>query len=128
MHDAAKGGGGERGALEAFSRRIAALEAQVAAQERIIEVLRAKEALLQRVGDERRLMSAALECCTDFVVIARSRGRSSMSIRPDEPWWGSRARSAPRWAQTLISLGVDLGNIVTRSTLQSGIAFAMRLG
>jgi len=31
-------------------------------------------------------------------------------------------------AQALIGLGVDLGNIVTRSTLQSGVAFAMRRG
>ncbi|MCY1062764.1 hypothetical protein [Nannocystis sp. SCPEA4] len=29
-------------------------------------------------------------------------------------------------AQALVGLGVDLGNIVTRGTLQSGIAFAMR--
>jgi rsbT co-antagonist protein RsbR len=29
-------------------------------------------------------------------------------------------------ARTLVSLGVDLGSIVTRSTLQAGIAFAMR--
>ncbi|MDC0747927.1 PAS domain S-box protein [Polyangium mundeleinium] len=61
--------------MEALSRRIAALEEQVAAQERIIDVLRAKEALLERVGDERRLMSAALECCTDFVGIASLDGK-----------------------------------------------------
>jgi len=32
----------------------------------------------------------------------------------------------PEVAQTLISLGTDLGSIVTRSTLQDGIAYAMR--
>jgi rsbT co-antagonist protein RsbR len=31
----------------------------------------------------------------------------------------------PEVAQTLVSLGVDLGDIVTRSTLQSGIAYSM---
>jgi PAS domain S-box-containing protein len=31
----------------------------------------------------------------------------------------------PEVAQTLVGLGVDLGDIVTRSTLQSGIAYAM---
>lgn len=32
----------------------------------------------------------------------------------------------PAMAQTLVSLGVDLGSLVTRSTLQAGIAYAMR--
>jgi PAS domain S-box-containing protein len=32
----------------------------------------------------------------------------------------------PEVAQTLVGLGVDLGDIVTQSTLQSGIAFAMQ--
>src|SRR4030095_15235352 len=32
----------------------------------------------------------------------------------------------PEVAQTLVSLGIDLRNIVTRSTLQTGIAYAMR--
>jgi anti-anti-sigma regulatory factor len=31
----------------------------------------------------------------------------------------------PEVAQTLVSLGVDLGDIVTRSTLQSGIAYSL---
>ncbi|HVK71542.1 MAG TPA: PAS domain S-box protein [Polyangium sp.] len=61
--------------LEALSRRIAALEEQVAAQERTIEALRAKEALLERMGEERLLMTAALECCTDFVGIASLEGK-----------------------------------------------------
>ncbi len=34
----------------------------------------------------------------------------------------------PEVAQTLVSLGVDLGGIVTRSTLQSGIAYGLRRG
>jgi PAS domain S-box-containing protein len=34
----------------------------------------------------------------------------------------------PEVAQTLVSLGVDLGDIVTRSTLQSGIAYGLRRG
>ena len=32
----------------------------------------------------------------------------------------------PEVAQTLVSLGVDLSDIVTRSTLQSGIAHGLR--
>jgi anti-anti-sigma regulatory factor len=31
----------------------------------------------------------------------------------------------PEIAQTLVGLGVDLGGLTTRSTLQAGIAFAM---
>jgi rsbT co-antagonist protein RsbR len=31
----------------------------------------------------------------------------------------------PEVAQTLVGLGVDLGEIVTQSTLQNGIAYAM---
>jgi anti-anti-sigma factor len=34
----------------------------------------------------------------------------------------------PEVAQTLVSLGVDLSDIVTRSTLQSGIAYGLRRG
>jgi rsbT co-antagonist protein RsbR len=34
----------------------------------------------------------------------------------------------PEVAQTLVGLGVDLGDIVTRGTLQSGIAFALGRG
>jgi rsbT co-antagonist protein RsbR len=34
----------------------------------------------------------------------------------------------PEVAQTLVGLGVDLSGIVTRSTLQSGIAFAIERG
>jgi rsbT co-antagonist protein RsbR len=32
----------------------------------------------------------------------------------------------PDIAQTLVNLGVNLGDIVTRGTLQAGIAYAMR--
>ncbi len=32
----------------------------------------------------------------------------------------------PEIAQVMISLGVDLGNIVTRSTLQAGIAYSLQ--
>ena len=31
----------------------------------------------------------------------------------------------PEVAQTLVQLGVDLSNVLTRSTLQSGIAYAL---
>lgn len=31
----------------------------------------------------------------------------------------------PEIAQTLVNLGIDLSGIVTRSTLQSGVAYAM---
>jgi len=34
----------------------------------------------------------------------------------------------PEVAQTLVSLGVDLSDIVTRGTLQSGIAYGLRQG
>ncbi len=34
----------------------------------------------------------------------------------------------PEVAQTLVSLGVDLSDIVTRGTLQSGIAYGLRPG
>ena len=34
----------------------------------------------------------------------------------------------PEIAQTLVSLGVDLSNVVTRGTLQSGIAYGLRQG
>ncbi|MDI3284582.1 PAS domain S-box protein [Polyangium sp. 15x6] len=62
--------------MEALSRRIAALEEQVALQERTIEALRAKETLLERMEEERILMTAALECCTDFVGIASLEGEA----------------------------------------------------
>ncbi|MDI1451250.1 STAS domain-containing protein [Polyangium sp. 6x1] len=74
MHGSSEGSD-DRGSLEALSRRIAALEEQVAAQERIIEGLRVKEALLARTEDEHRLMRAALDCCTDFVGIASLDGK-----------------------------------------------------
>jgi rsbT co-antagonist protein RsbR len=34
----------------------------------------------------------------------------------------------PEVAQTLVGLGVDLNTIITRSSLQSGIAYAARRG
>ncbi|MDC3953120.1 PAS domain S-box protein [Polyangium jinanense] len=69
-------GSSEGGSVEALSRRIAALEELVVQQERTIEALRAKEALLERMGEERRVMIAALECCTDFVGIASLEGEA----------------------------------------------------
>ncbi|WAS91178.1 STAS domain-containing protein [Nannocystis punicea] len=58
--------------IDALSKRVAELEEQVAAQERIIADLRAKESL----DEERQQMLAAVENCVDFIGICTLDGRT----------------------------------------------------
>ncbi|MBZ5710512.1 STAS domain-containing protein [Nannocystis pusilla] len=72
MNGASDEGAEERERLNALSRRVAELEEQVAARDRTIELLRARDSL----EEERQQMLAAVENCADFIGICSLDGRA----------------------------------------------------
>ena len=69
-------------------------------------------------------------------VVVRSRNDGNYEILAGERRWRAcklvgaevvLTGIQPQMAHTLIGLGVDLGDIVTRSTLQAGIAYALQV-